>query len=104
MDGSKPLTGWRAYVARVGQRYGATHRRIRREMMAEDPTCRKCGAPGDQADHIKPLCLGGETKRENMQLLCTPCARTKTALEANHVRHHVKRKHLDRGNGPKAGK
>lgn len=33
------------------------------------------------ADHIIPICIGGKTNVSNMQLLCCPCHRHKTALE-----------------------
>lgn len=89
MGDDPPRHSWRAYLSSVGYRYGALHRRIRRALLEADPRCRECGQPGSHADHKTPLCLGGETKIENMQILCVRCSRSKTAREANHMRWKV---------------
>ena len=39
------------------------------------------------ADHIIPVCLGGKTTMDNMQLLCVGCHRQKSACE---LKSHVK--------------
>ena len=39
------------------------------------------------ADHIIPICLGGKTNMDNMQLLCISCHREKSACE---LKCHVK--------------
>ncbi|NEW49348.1 HNH endonuclease [Nocardia cyriacigeorgica] len=50
--------------------------------------CVQCGFQGTpgakqvQADHIKPLYLGGQTVIENGQTLCVPCHRAKSAQES----------------------
>lgn len=97
-EAEKPSHNWTNYLAGRGDAkrpYGAAHNRIRRQLIAEDPNCRRCGKPGSHADHIVAICLGGETTPENMTLLCAPCSRSKTAQEGNYIRWHVK---------PKAGR
>jgi 5-methylcytosine-specific restriction protein A len=45
--------------------------------------CASCGALNSRhVDHIKNLSEGGSWERENLQVLCAPCHRTKTAKEA----------------------
>lgn len=93
---------WRPTGTPAQRGYGAKHNRIRRAILAEQPVCASpdCDRATCQADHIKPLCLGGPTERENMQGLCLLCARSKTGREGAYMRWHVHRRHLDRGNGP----
>lgn len=67
--------------------YGSVHRRLRKVVLAEEPLCRECERGGfvtatTTVDHIVPLSRGGRTERSNMQGLCTPCHRAKTAGEA----------------------
>jgi hypothetical protein len=50
---------------------------IRRYILDEEPTCRLCGAPSAEVDHIWPRCYGGDDRRDNLQGLCLPCNRTK---------------------------
>lgn len=46
----------------------------------DDYTCVKCGDVADTADHIKELSDGGdEFDLDNVQSLCTPCHKQKTA-------------------------
>jgi 5-methylcytosine-specific restriction endonuclease McrA len=67
--------------------YGAAHRRIRKRLLAAEPTCQQCGkAPSKFADHVVPVCLGGPTHPENYQALCQPCALTKTGREGAMMR------------------
>jgi 5-methylcytosine-specific restriction endonuclease McrA len=45
--------------------------------------CKKCEQPARPAqfDHAIPLILGGENRESNLQLLCVPCHKAKTALD-----------------------
>lgn len=48
--------------------------------------CQKCSAPitpplRAEFDHVTPLILGGEHREKNLQLLCDPCHKAKTALD-----------------------
>lgn len=80
---------------RNGSRAGQTERvkgskwkRIRLEVLAEEPLCRHCSrkdivAMAQEVDHIVPLWEGGdEYERSNLQPLCIECHKIKTAIEA----------------------
>jgi 5-methylcytosine-specific restriction endonuclease McrA len=42
--------------------------------------CRHCGAQTElQYDHISPVVMGGSSNQENLQVLCGPCSRRKSA-------------------------
>lgn len=67
--------------------YGAEHRRIRKQVLAEEPLCREClkegrAVPTEIADHITPLSQGGQTVRSNYQGLCRAHHDAKTARES----------------------
>jgi len=50
---------------------GTEWRRVRAQVLREEPTCRMCGAPSTEADHIIPLQAGGDPyDRANLQGLC----------------------------------
>ncbi|MDQ0865708.1 HNH endonuclease [Arthrobacter globiformis] len=43
-------------------------------------SCRACGSTAEiQYDHIIPLAMGGSNNAENLQILCGPCNRSKSA-------------------------
>lgn len=49
--------------------------------------CQKCQRPimgklRAEFDHVTPLCLGGEHREGNIQLLCSDCHKAKSALDA----------------------
>lgn len=51
--------------------------KIRPSVLARDGfTCQQCGFTGTSGeltvDHIRPLCIGGETVMENLRVLCYP--------------------------------
>jgi len=80
--------------------YGAAHEAIRAELLATVILCEHCSAkgrttPGTIADHIKPLAKGGTGARENYQLLCVDCAKTKDALDRGVTRRRKQRIGLD---------
>lgn len=93
-EAERPRHNWTRFLAARGainrDPYGSAHKRIRRELIAEDPNCRRCGKLGSHADHKLAICMGGETTKENMTLLCLSCSRSKTAQEGNFVRWHGK--------------
>jgi hypothetical protein len=49
-------------------------------MMRDAGSCRACGFTTElQYDHIIPLKMGGSNNAENLQILCGPCNRSKSA-------------------------
>lgn len=64
------------------------HSALRLRLMAESKfTCQKCGRQPESRndlilDHIKPIALGSaEFDKENLQILCIPCNKIKTAKD-----------------------
>jgi HNH endonuclease len=48
--------------------------------MRDGGRCRQCGAQAElQFDHIIPVAMGGGSGPENLQILCGPCNRRKSA-------------------------
>jgi hypothetical protein len=42
-------------------------------------TCNYCGDVGNEVDHVIELAAGGDNSIENLQILCKPCHKAKTA-------------------------
>lgn len=69
--------------------YGAEWRKVRKFVIDRDQgLCQNClltgkYTPGKEVDHIIPKSEGGTDSPDNLQLLCIPCHRKKTAEEAN---------------------
>ena len=50
--------------------YGAAWRRLRAEVLDDEPLCRVCGRIATDVDHIRPKRRGGSDDRSNLQPLC----------------------------------
>jgi len=61
--------------------YGASWRKLRAAVLRDEPSCRQCGDPSTDIDHIVPLRRGGSHSRENLQGLCHSCHSRKTVVE-----------------------
>ena len=55
--------------------------KIRRDVLREEPACRRCGGPASEVDHIIPKRSGGTNERANLQGLCGSCHSSKTVRE-----------------------
>ena len=71
--------------------YGASWRKIRDQVLAEEPCCRICAAKGmttasEEVDHVMPKSKGGTDARANLQGVCNECHKLKTAREDSSVR------------------
>lgn len=58
---------------------GRPWRRTRDKVLKQEPTCRQCGKPSEEADHVQPRARGGSDDRANLQGLCFACNRAKGA-------------------------
>lgn len=56
-------------------------RTLRAHILRRDKGCRLCGAPATDVDHIRARSAGGTDHPDNLQALCVPCHRAKTATE-----------------------
>ena len=59
-----------------------TLKRLRAQVLREEPTCRQCGRVATAVDHIIPRAWGGSDARNNLQALCRECHAAKTQREA----------------------
>ncbi|OPJ96328.1 HNH endonuclease [Serratia marcescens] len=82
--------GWRNYKpgqSRHQRGYGSRWDVIKPRILKRDKgLCQECLRRGaiteaDCVDHIVPLAHGGDDGEANLQSLCTPCHRAKTARE-----------------------
>ena len=56
--------------------------KLRAQILARDPVCKVCNrAESLQVDHIVPLSQGGGDEYANLQGICIPCHKDKTARE-----------------------
>jgi 5-methylcytosine-specific restriction protein A len=63
-------------------RNNAGWKRIRQQVLEEEPRCRYCGAEAKEVDHITPLPIG-TSERYNLQALCKRCHSIKTRKEVS---------------------
>jgi 5-methylcytosine-specific restriction protein A len=62
--------------------YDAEWARLRKQVLAEEPTCRICGEPSTDAHHIVPIAQGGDRlDRETIAALCHTCHSRLTATQ-----------------------
>ncbi|MEG6507059.1 HNH endonuclease [Nitratidesulfovibrio sp. 1201_IL3209] len=66
--------------------YGAAWRRLRADVLRDEPLCRECArqgrvTPATDVDHIVARSRGGTDDRANLQPLCHRCHSRKTARE-----------------------
>jgi hypothetical protein len=62
-------------------RYDTHWREVRARVLKEEPTCRECGAPSSDVDHIIAAADGGTDERSNLRGLCRDCDRKHTAAQ-----------------------
>ena len=76
---SRRRPGSRRFAALDRRRWS----RVRRAVLDRDGwRCRRCGAYGNECDHVLPLHRGGAPfDPENLQCLCRGCHLAKTATE-----------------------
>ena len=56
-------------------------RKLRAQVLREEPWCRRCGRESTEVDHRIPRSQGGTDDRENLQGVCKPCHSRKGAKE-----------------------
>jgi 5-methylcytosine-specific restriction enzyme A len=84
-----PRKSWASTrTSRHARGYGWEWEKKRAALLAREPLCRPCRAAGrpvsaTQVDHIKAKAVGGTDDDNNLQPLCEPCHKVKTAREAN---------------------
>ena len=62
--------------------YGNEWKKLRAQVLREEPYCRQCGDKAVTVDHIVPKAFGGTDSRFNLQSLCDACRRIKDAQDA----------------------
>lgn len=73
-------------------RYGWAWQKLRKQVLQRDRSlCQSCLKAGrsevaKEVDHIVPIHLNGTDELTNLQSLCSPCHRTKSALEGQRSR------------------
>ena len=73
--------------SRHARGYGTEWDKLRRRVLDADPLCRPCKEAGRvclavQVDHITPKAKGGTDGDDNLQPICDPCHKAKTARDA----------------------
>lgn len=93
-QGSPVPRKWSA-TTRLGRKargYGWEWEQRRARILKGEPLCRSCRGAGRAVvavtvDHIKPKHMGGTDDDANLQPLCDPCHRAKTAREGRAARY-----------------
>lgn len=76
---------------RTQRGYGWAWEQLRARILQREPLCRACRADeravlATTVDHIKPKHQGGTDDEGNLQPLCKPCHKAKTAKEGRNAR------------------
>lgn len=58
--------------------YGWNWRRLRAQVLADEPYCEECARPATEVDHRLAKGLGGTDARSNLRALCHACHLVKT--------------------------
>lgn len=83
-----PAKAWATTrTSRHARGYGWAWEQLRARVLTNEPLCRICADTGRAVlavtvDHIKPKAIGGGDEETNLQPLCDPCHRAKTARDA----------------------
>jgi 5-methylcytosine-specific restriction protein A len=86
---------WNHRLSSKDRGYGREYRKVRAQLMQQEPLCRICKDKGrttlaNVADHIVPLAKGGAAHDiNNLQPLCNDCHRDKSNADKG---HRVKRR------------
>jgi 5-methylcytosine-specific restriction endonuclease McrA len=69
---------------RTGRPRGSTraYRKARARVLARTNTCRYCGAPATETDHVLPVARGGTDDEANLVACCSDCNQAKGASVA----------------------
>ena len=82
--------GWaRPSRASAFRTTGRRWRRLRAEVLYDEPHCYLCGTfahDDDVVDHVRPLAAGGTDARENLRRCCRTCHTEKTSRESVEAR------------------
>ncbi|MBS3885607.1 MAG: HNH endonuclease [Dethiobacter sp.] len=73
----EPWPGRRGFAG-----YGTDYKRVRRQVLREEPQCALCGSTASTVDHILPVSRGGGHERTNLRALCKPCHDARSKKQA----------------------
>ena len=94
--------------SRHARGYGTAWDKLRARVLSRDAgLCQPCLAlghttPATQVDHITNKAQGGTDAEHNLQAICTPCHKAKTAQEAQQSRDTHHRSEAGKTSGPGA--
>lgn len=78
--------GW-ARTSRHARGYGTAWDKLRKRILTRDKyLCQACArkgrlTPANEVDHKKPKAKGGTDAEDNLEAICSPCHKAKTAAE-----------------------
>jgi 5-methylcytosine-specific restriction enzyme A len=91
---------WEHGKSRQSRGYGARWDKLRLRILARDShLCQPCLntgilKPATQVDHITPKAKGGTDDPDNLQAICDPCHKDKTAREAAEAQGRTVKKRI----------